>query len=342
MKTALYNLNTFVEVLSSVPLSKNGDNITFKPNKLLKLLFENEIKRFDFKPAQRILANELIEEYYTQLRLINSKAYNEDTLKQLLAVDIKADTTLPDILKQYVRQTGQSIKALYYHKTGNAQKAFEETLLCIAFNDYLLDKGIYSQLIRSIEQNINISRVFSSEEKFDKSYYLWKGIFEYLFIGSTSLLYGNSFQNEKCNKATFINLEAHLVEYTNLFAYYMMKRANYSYVEGKRFYELVLEPVLQHIKINSCDRLAIYNWIELQQLFYSNNYEQFLDYIPEYFSTHQLVLYDTLKLALLYQVRSIYVNILGQEFNAGLISLKDFIDHKLNVPQFIKDMVTER
>src|SRR5699024_9449185 len=97
------------------------------------------------------------------------------------------------LYKIYAQQWGLSVKALWYYRMYEYEKAINLTKKYSDLIDILIENGMYSLIFRNIEQNKNLSFIEQKKNNIKKSQEITKDIIIYLLVGKKGKLYGDSF-----------------------------------------------------------------------------------------------------------------------------------------------------
>lgn len=225
----------------------------------------------------------------------------ENALIAYTNIENRIEKEVSSNLYLFAKQSLISVKALYYYKKKNWDKALAITLECNALNDYLVQQGVHALMPRVLEQNKNIASIFLREKKFDSAYSLLFNLFNYLFNGTNKNLYGNSlnsiliWKNTEMLREVYINqMFMAIVADSVRFNFYNKD----CYLPSKWYLNL-------KFKVNNTNRKIISDWIHINLKLRENNIEEFIksliNFLSEPISSH----YDILKIALIIELNKL-------------------------------------
>ncbi len=323
------NLKAFPEATPESPLLYNHV-------KLLRLLQRQELLRYTDE-ATADEAIQLVGRYGESTNLLNRRRFDE-ALSSVWQVDELIGERFKGEIYLFAMQWGLSVKALYYHKQQSYDRAFALTLECIALNDYLVRAGFSTLLFRSLEQNVNLSRICSRTGGVERGANLFGDLLQYLLNGESGSLHGSVFADPQFWQAT-----PYLREAT---AFETFKRAVYLLIECKTRHpagesELfgALFGRIGTFEITTPERQVFYNWLYLKKLYYAGEYGQFLGDFTEFMEEPLSKSFDLLKLSLLQNVIRLTEDAEAANKDFCLGEITDFINRKLDVHADLKALV---
>ena len=330
-------LDELVNIIPAIPQSLKETHRTYNHRVLNKVTVQNEISKFNF-PVQLLERSSQLSKHYDDIAgEINRNGVSEDLINDILQTDLAVEDELEDELNLYTKQSGLSVKALYNHKIGHYQNAFDLTVECINVNDTLINKGVCTAILRNVEQNVNLSRIYYSKNEIDKSYQAWKGILDYLVNGTVNNIVGSAFKNHAVWEEIKYLREPCILEWFDLFLYYVLKNGEKSIEDEKKiFYSVLLD---LEINISTFERSAIKDFINIKQYYFENQTELFVEDFVIFNEFYNNKEFDTLKLSLCQSLLNLIESNNYGSKNGLKIVINDFIKEKLILKQYLKDMV---
>jgi hypothetical protein len=222
----------------------------------------------------------------------------EKSLMEYIDIENKVETEVPSNLFLFAKQSVLSLKALYYYKKKNWNRALVTTLECNALNDYLVQQGVHSLVTRVFEQNKNISSILLRERKFDSAYSLLFNLFNYLLNGTNKGLYGNIFSSNYLWEKMKMVREAYI---SQMFMVIVADTVRFNLYKKDDFLPSKWYLNLK-FKANNTNRKVLSNWIYVNKKLRENNHNEFLisliDFLNQPISQH----YDILKISLIIEL----------------------------------------
>lgn len=250
----------------------------------------------------------------------------DDTFKKYLQIEEEIESSSLGNQYIYEKQRALSVKALYYHKIKNFNKAIVFTIECIALNEYLLKQGMYTLSTRCFEQNKNISRVYFKSNQIELGNKTAKNLLCYLFNGEHKEgLFGSVFNSnfywtknpdtrEYFAYETFISFAEEMVR-SNL-------DNHFDFLPNEWNIDL-------NFGIDNPNRQIIHNWISVNKHLKNLNYDEYFDSLTCFFQQSNNKFYDILKISLLMDLTKLILklNFRNKEFITEKIN--DFFNHKI-------------
>lgn len=332
MKNVIESPHTLLEKLShefsKFPASTTESTMLYDHNKLMVILQEKEvISRFN-------CTAEDLENVYKLTRKYGIIAGNvarnksESALQEYIEVEHIIEQELSRNLYIYAKQWGLSVKALYYYKINNFDKAFDFSIECIALNDYLIREGIHTLLFRSAEQNRNLSRVLFRSGDWMNGSLLAKDLLNYLLNGEAGTLYGSVFKDEAYWDTVPYVREGYAYECFRGMVSHMVKFESQFSGNVNLFPHMFGDLTF---KVDNPDRLIIYNWIYLKTVYQADAYDEFLEAFIAFMKEPMSQLYDVLKISLFKDLNELIENSNYRDKQELLDKIKYHLDEKLNI-----------
>lgn len=291
-----YLLMQFVNQIDAFPASELTAIGNYDTGKLINILREKEVinvcqvTRDDFEVVNQIdisfgkVVRDLVQGKHLQV------SYHE-----YLELERNLENTVSGDLYIYAKQAALSVKALYFYKNSEFQKAISTTLECIVLNEYLITLGMGTLNLRCFEQNKNISRILLKSGNDRAGYVLIFNLLNYLLTGTANNLYGNLFKDNNYFNIVPILRETYAYELFSMFSEDMIRfnTGNRAALFPKSwFLELDFE-------VNTPARQWIYNWIYINKQLAAHNYDEYVGSMIYFFEQPASVFYDVMKMALL-------------------------------------------
>lgn len=332
------DINQFFSQVDSFPSSVDVSITEYNTLKLIKILQEKEVMNacgitkndFDYVSSVDIEFGKLTNDILKQTNLARSiEEYNE--------LEHKMENTISGNLFLYAKQGALSVKALYYYKNKEYDKAITVTLECIALNEHLIELGIGTLYLRCIEQNKNISRVFFRDNKIESGYTLINNLLDYLFNGTEKNLFGNLVRYKDYWKRSPILRETYTYELFQLFAEDMIRfnlQNKVDFLPNQWYLNLDFE-------VNTSDRQIIYNWIYINKQLHEGNYKEYFDSITYFFQQPISLYYDMLKISILIDLTKVVRNSDYSEKEIIMAKLNMCLQEKLNSHKTLRESLSK-
>jgi hypothetical protein len=315
-------IKDFLYLIPSFPKSIDTPLLEEDKNKLLMTLHQKELMEVCGISKEKIANCDNILEKLVKIvnELLSANENLNDSFKKYLEIEQEIEGSFSGNQYIYAKQRALSVKALYYHKIKNFDKAFVFTLECVALVEYLLKQGMYTLNTRYFEQNKNISRIYFKNNQLELGNKTAKSLMCYLFNGEQKEgLFGNIYKDnlywsKNPEIREFFAHEAFTSVTEN------MVRSNLNnhldFFSNEWYIDLNFE-------ISNPDRQIIHNWISINRHLKNLNYEEYFDSLTCFFQQSYNKFYDILKISLLIDLTKL-INKLNFEN-------KEFITEKINV-----------
>ena len=257
-----------------------------------------------------------------------------DPMGEYMRLEKEVEENLSGNIYLYAKQWALSVKALYYYKLKNYQKAFDFTLECIALNEHLIREGVHTLLFRSAEQNRNLIRVFFRSGDWDAGATLGRDLIDYLFNNTAGTLYGKIFSEEAYwNKVPYVR-ECYACQCFNGLVSHMIHLERLPNPEIPSLFPYLFENFT--VDPSTPDRLIIYNWLDIKTAFHKGMYDLFLEEFIEFMTEPVSQLYDILKISLFLDVSKLIENSNYDKKAILSLKIKDYLETKLNVYETLR------
>jgi len=321
-------IEQFLSLIPSFPKSIDRPFFEEDKEKFFMALHKKELKEIcgideeDVAKADNILKK--LSEIAKELMSKNTEL--DDSLKKYLSIEQEIESSFLGNHYIYVKQRALSVKALYYYKIKNFNKAIVFTIECNALIEYLLNQGMYTLSTRCFEQNKNISRVYFRSNQIELGNKTAKSLLCYLFNGEYNEgLFGSIFNNHRYwsknpDLRAFFAYEA----FTNIAEYIVRSNLNnhLDFLPNEWYIDLIFET-------ETPERQLIQNWISVNVHLKNGNYEAYFDSLICFFEQPYNKHYDILKISLLIDFTKLIIklNVENQELITEKIN--DFFNHKI-------------
>jgi hypothetical protein len=296
-------LSLFVKRLQEFPSPTEEPTMLYNYNKLMIILQNREISTIE--PNETIVEN--AHSLATQFSDITKRIMSKQLTDAQFNVDYdqlqrKIENELTGAMYLFARQWGISVKALFYYKNFQYEKAIDLSLECIILNEYLIKKGIDTLLFRAAEQNKNIVRVLFRQHRITEACQLTRSLFSFLFTGATEGLYGSIFSDpEYWNRVPYVR-EGYAYEMFRAIVSMIMSLEKNQGLGEKAFRDIFST---LKIDVDTPDRLIISEWIAIKKKFYEKDLSGFFELLNAFFETPLCKIYDVIKISLLLDVCSL-------------------------------------
>ncbi|QGK75418.1 hypothetical protein [Flavobacterium sp. SLB02] len=330
MKTTLEyeKIEEFLCLIPSFPKSIDIPFFDEDKEKLFMDLHRKELKEICGINKEDTTSDDNILKKLTEIvkELLSKNTNLDDTFKKYLAIEQEIESSSLGNQYIYEKQRALSVKALYYHKIKNFNKAIVFTLECIALIEYLLQQGMYTLSTRCFEQNKNISRVYFKSNQIELGNKTAKSLMCYLFNGEHKEgLFGSVFKN---NFYWTKNPDAR--EY---FAYDTFISIAEDMVRSNLNNHLDFFPNEWNIDLNfeidNPNRQIIRNWISVNEHLKNLNYEEYFDSLTYFFQQSYNKHYDILKISLLIDLTKLIIKLDFENKEFMTEKINDFFNHKI-------------
>ncbi|MEO3406015.1 hypothetical protein AAFN85_19040 [Mucilaginibacter sp. CAU 1740] len=202
----------------------------------------------------------------------------------------------------YVKQWVLSVEALYYYKIKDFKRAFNLTLECISLCDMMISMGMTTLVLRLIEQNKNLARIYLAGGNLQKSWKFEFEILNYLFNGEQTMLFGMTIREPRIWTSIEYIREGYAYEYVRGLIHSIVNSKQNENDKAAMFYEIFNDLTFV---VNTPDRKIIRDWLNLFASYYAEDYLAFLTELTELLQAETTLIYDILKILALIQVKTI-------------------------------------
>ena len=317
----LFNIDSF-------SASSSISSRPYSPSKLLHILQNKEL----LNHADDIvidLVDKLSGQYNWPTTLVIKGEFDKAT-QAISEIDTRAEEQLPPILCLYAKQWGLSVKALSYYKRKMFEPACAITTECIAINDYLIRIGFSTLLYRRLEQEINLSKIYTKQENWRSGYLLFGSIIYYLENGKSEGLSSDIFGDSSLWGKTPYLREINLLDFVcrataSLIAFTAQKPEQEKVIFGDLFARI------NQLKTNTLERLVLSDWLHLKQKYFSEQNEEFVSGLIEFMQEDLSKEFDILKLSLFQNLFRLIDKPKSECSDVVITNLRRFIDNKLTI-----------
>jgi hypothetical protein len=321
-------IEEFLYLIPSFPKSIERSFFEEDEMKLFEALHEKELKEIcgvDKEDSARI---DNIRKELTEIvkELLSKTTGLDDSFKKYLAIEQEIENSFLGNQYIYVKQRTLTVKALYYHKTENFDKALLFTLEATALIEYLIKQGIYTLCTRCFEQNKNISRIYFASNQMKLGNKTAKSLMLYLFNGEYNEgLFGNIFKNN-----FYWSKNPYVREYFAHEAFISIVESTVKSNLNNHFDFLPNEWNIDlNFGIDNPDRQIIYDWISVNKHLKNGHYEEYFDLLISFFQQAYNKHYDILKIALLIDLTKLVIKLNFENKELFTEKINDFFYHKI-------------
>jgi hypothetical protein len=308
---------------------------------------EEHVKKFFYKELKLVCGvskseGELLNKFSAELRkIVQDLIIGDDVEKSLFEytnIESKIEKEVPSNLYLCAKQIALSVKALYYYKNKNWDKALAITLECNALNDYLVQQGLHSLASRVFEQNKNIHSIFLRDKKVDSAYSLLFNLFNYLFNGINNNLYGNFFKNNSLWEKVLISREVYIYQ---MFVEIVEETVRYNFYNNDCFLPSKWYLNLK-FKVDNTNRQVISDWIYINKQLRENNQREFFIALTNFLSQPISSHYDILKISLIIELNKLIQNSDYSSKELLLDKISFYLKEKLNGHTRIREVMIKK
>nr|WP_199001610.1 hypothetical protein [Flavobacterium sp. ASV13] len=320
-------IEDFLHLIPSFPKSIERSFLEEDKMKLFESLHEKELEEICGMNKEDSIKIENIRKQLTEIvKELLTKNDLDDSFKKYLAIEQEIENSFLGNQYIYVKQRTLTVKALYYHKTENFNKALLFTLEATALIEYLIKQGIYTLCTRCFEQNKNISRIYFASNQMKLGNKTANSLLSYLFNGEYNEgLFGSIFKNN-----FYWSKNPDVREY---FAHEAFISIVESTVKSNLNNHLDFLPNEWNIDLNfgmdNSDRQIIYNWISVNKHLKNGNYEEYFELLTSFFQQPYNKRYDILKIALLIDLTKLVIKLNVENKELITERINDFFYHKI-------------
>jgi len=332
MRTATLEYEKIEEFLCLIPSFPKSTEISFfeeeEKMKLFESLHEKELKEIcgtNKEDSTRI--NNLRKELTEIVKELLSKNIDlDDSFKRYLVIEQEIENSFLGNQYIYVKQRTLTVKALYYYKLENFDKAILFTLEATALIEYLIKQGMYTLCTRCFEQNKNISRIYFTSKQMELGNKTANSLMCYLFNGEYNEgLFGNIFKNN-----FYWSKNPDVREYFAYEAFISIVEIN---VKSHLNNHLDFLPNEWNIDLNFAidnpDRQIIYDWISVNKHLKNDNYEEYFTSLTSFFQHSYNKRYDILKISLFIDLTKLVIKLNVESKELITEKINDFFYHKI-------------
>lgn len=329
----------FIEKLSSFGSSEKQGTLKYDSSQLLKVLRKKELlkvtrandQEFDLIDQIDIDLGRIVKDLVFQKNLDNSLLEYEDYQKKIEAV--------PRHLYLFARQTALSVKSLYYYKKELWDQAISLSEECAAINDYLVHQGMQTLLLRVMEQNKNIARIYLKSGNSQAAYELLAKLFDYAFNGKNTGLSGSVFNFPQYWEKMPALRETYTYEMFRMTAedhlrFNIEKPAN-EFLPFQWYEGLKVAP-------ENINRAMIADFIAINRALQAKDYDTYFQLLLDHFQNTNIQYYDILKVSLLADFQALLIRQRYHNLETMQDSVLTFLKNKLHVSEKYQQAVFNR
>jgi len=321
-------IEEFLYLIPSFPKSIERSFFEEDEMKLFEALHEKELKEICGVNKEDSARIDNIRKELTEIvkELLSKTTGLDDSFKKYLAIEQEIENSFLGNQYIYVKQRTLTVKALYYHKTENFDKALLFTLEATALIEYLIKQGIYTLCTRCFEQNKNISRIYFASNQMKLGNKTAKSLMLYLFNGEYNEgLFGNIFKNN-----FYWSKNPYVREYFAHEAFISIVESTVKSNLNNHFDFLPNEWNIDlNFGIENPDRQIIYDWISVNKHLKNGHYEEYFDLLISFFQQAYNKHYDILKIALLIDLTKLVIKLNFENKELFTEKINDFFYHKI-------------
>jgi|GEM_PF-1678610 len=321
-------IEQFLYLIPSFPKSIDSPFFEEDKEKIFMALHEKELKEICGINKEDITSADHILKKLTEIakELMSKNTNLDDSFKKYLDIEQEIESSFLGNHYIYVKQRALSVKALYYYKIDNFNKAIVFTIECNALIEYLLNQGMYTLSTRCFEQNKNISRVYFKSNQIELGNKTANSLLCYLFKGEHKEgLFGSIYNNN-----FYWSKNSDLREF---FAYEAFTNVAENIVRSNLNNHLDFFPNEWYIDLNfeieTPERQLIHNWISVNKHLKKGNYEEYFDSLTCFFQQPYNKHYDILKIFLLIDLTKLIMKLNVENKELITEKISDFFNHKI-------------
>lgn len=330
------DIYSFEEELILFPASNNEHPHNLDLNKLSSILREKELKEV-CNPSNEELETfyQIDEKFGVIVKDMVFEKHLEKSFKEYVELENSIEINFKGKYYLYVKQWAYSLKALYFYKTNDFEKAKALTIESIALVDYLMHSGTYNLNTRCFELIKNVAKVFLKEKKQEEGYEMIRNLLDYIFNGNYHTNLVATFTKHKVffEETPILREDYGLSIFIEILENTIFSGivSGNSYLPNQWFIDLEIE-------VDSLEKQILYNFIYIEQKRKEKKYHEYLDAIHYFFKQEYSSLFDPLKVYLLFNYYQ-----LRKEDNIKIVLLKEkmveYIQNKITINEKLKEKV---
>ncbi|MFY7741591.1 MAG: hypothetical protein ACOVQR_03015 [Flavobacterium sp.] len=332
-----YNdLISFGSELIHFPASNNEHPHNFDLSKLSSILRDKEINEV-CNPSVKEIEQfyELDNKFGVIVKDMVFERHLEKSLREYEELDKSIETNFTGKYYLFVKQWAYSLKALYFYKTNDFEKAKALTIESIALVDYLMHSGTYNLNTRCFELIKNVAKVYLKENKQEEGYEIIRNLLDYIFNGN---YHSNLIATFTKHKVFFEETPILREDYgLSIFIEILENTIFSGVVIGNSFLPNQWFIKLE-IEVDTLEKQILYNFIHIEQKRQEKKYNEYIDAIHYFFEQEYSSLFDPLKVYLLFNYYQLTKkNNSDGEWNKE--EIVNFIQNKIIINQKLKEKV---
>lgn len=221
----------------------------------------------------------------------------EKSLREYEELDKSIETNFTGKYYLFVKQWAYSLKALYFYKTNDFEKAKALTIESIALVDYLMHSGTYNLNTRCFELIKNVAKVYLKENKQEEGYEIIRNLLDYIFNGN---YHSNLIATFTKHKVFFEETPILREDYGLSIFIEILENTIFSGVETGTSFLPNQWFIKLEIEVDTLEKQILYNFIYIEQKRQEKKYNEYMDALHYFFEQEYSSLFDPLKVYLLF------------------------------------------
>lgn len=221
----------------------------------------------------------------------------EKSLREYEELDKSIETNFTGKYYLFVKQWAYSLKALYFYKTNDFEKAKALTIESIALVDYLMHSGTYNLNTRCFELIKNVAKVYLKENKQEEGYEIIRNLLDYIFNGN---YHSNLIATFTKHKVFFEETPILREDYGLSIFIEILENTIFSGVETGTSFLPNQWFIKLEIEVDTLEKQILYNFIYIEQKRQEKKYNEYIDALHYFFEQEYSSLLDPLKVYLLF------------------------------------------
>lgn len=329
----------FIEKIPSFGPSEKQATLKYDSSRLLKVLRKKELfqvarandQEFDMVDQIDIDLGRIVKDLVFQKNLDNSLMEYEDYQKKIEEV--------PRHLYLYARQTALSVKSLYFYKKEFWDQAISLSEECAAINDYLVHQGMQTLLLRVMEQNKNIARIYLKSGDSKAASELLAKLFRYAFNGENTGLFGSVFNFPQYWEKLPALRETYTYEMFRMTAEdhlrFNIERTSVEFLPFQWYEGLEVDP-------ENINRAMIADFIAINRALQDKDYDTYFQLLLDYFQNTNIQYYDILKVSLLIDFQTLLIQQKYHDLKTMQNRVLTYLKNNLHVSERYQKAVLNR
>lgn len=332
-----YNdLISFGSELVHFPASNNEHPHNLDLGKLSTILRDKEINEVCYPSVKEMeLFYELDNKFGVIVKDMVFERHLEKSLREYEELDKSIETNFSGKYYLFVKQWAYSLKALYFYKTNDFEKAKALTIESIALVDYLMHSGTYNLNTRCFELIKNVAKVYLKEKKQEEGYKIIGNLLDYIFNGN---YHSNLVATFTKHKIFYEETPILREDYGLSIFIEILENTIFSGVETGTSFLPNQWFINLEIEVDTLEKQILYNFIYIEQKRQEKKYNEYIDALHYFFEQQYNSLFDPLKVYLLVH----YYQLTKKNNSDGEWNKKEivnFIQNKITINPKLKEKV---